>query len=197
MFLLSQSVARCSEAVKAYFEWIEHFSLLMFGCSRDTNNCDFYESIAKQIGSTKSQLTPKECYWTFHHLRLRRNCLVHHEDEASPAYSDICRQRGTMLNRYWATRLKRDCQIDFTNDDPADVNADSFIGIIHTIRLAAESFDKSYCEKIPTEKLQIYITQRFESQINCSKIDAERRNKKLKQFSLRLFNFHFENGCVA
>lgn len=190
-FLLSQSIARCSEAAKSYFEWIECFNVRMFGREREKKTDDdntFFDSLASQIGVTTTALAASECFETLDHVRLRRNSLVHNDEESTKTYSAICRTRGTSLNRYWAGRLNRNCRINFLNSNPSDIDGDAFIDLIHTVRLSTESFDQNYCKLIPNDKLKEYITSRFDKQIDCSKIDDVRRKKKLEQFSLRLFN---------
>lgn len=199
-FLLSQSIARCSEASKSYFEWIELFSVKTLDCVRDkkTNDDGFFDSLAIQIGVvSKTKLAPRECFDSLDHVRLRRNSLVHNDEESTKAYSTICRNHGTSLNRYWSERLARDCRIDFSNSNPTDLDGDAFIDLIHTVRLSIESFDKNYCKLIPYAKLHEYIIDQFDRHVDCAKIDGERRKKKLEQFALRLFDVQLTNGCVA
>ena len=189
-FLLSQSIARCSEASKTYFEWIDGFSVKMFNRERDrSDGIEFFDALAVQVGASKIDLAPKECFQTLDHVRLRRNSLVHNDDESTVAYTTICKNHGTLLNRYWATRLSRKCRVDFSDSNPNKISGNEFIDLIHTVRLSIESFDKNVCELIPDHKLRKYVINLFDKQIDCTKIGDKRREKKLEQFALRLFDF--------
>ena len=189
-YLLSQSIARCSEGVITYFEWIEAFSLFAFGRTRDADG-DFFASICRQFATEKKELLPNECYWTFDHLRKRRNCLIHNNDESTETFEQNCRQHGTILNRYWTDRLGHKCRVNYTNKAPSEITPDAFIDLINCIRLATESFDVMYCQKIPDQKRKDYTLEQFESKFKNEKLSKDRKAKKINGFSQWLFGVNY------
>lgn len=191
-FLMQQVVSRCSEAAKDYFDWISDFCHAIFGMTRDSVN-PFFEGIAAQVGVPIGQLTDMECLWTLDHLRCRRNCLVHRDGDSNSAFDLIRRQKGDALNKYWASRLapRRDSRVDFKNPDPGKIASPTFLDLLHFTRLSAETFDKNICSQVPDSKLRAYIESEFDKQNQSKTMRDAKRKLKLKQFGLRLFDYHF------
>lgn len=196
--LIQQTVARCSECVKDYFAWIIDFSERIFGSSHDSN-LPFFEGIAKQIGVTDSDLCPNAMYLTLDHLRYRRNCLVHRDNDSNASFDKLRRQKGHQLNQFWNKRLapRHPARIDFQDPDPSNVSSECLVDILRLARLSVEEFDCRYCRYIPPAKLNDYLEKEFDRRVDCSGINNRRRIKKLKQFARSHFGYEIITPGVS
>ena len=103
---------------------------------------DRYSDVAEDnmrsaLSAAGAQLPEAEVFETFKYIRLRRNHIAHLRSEPTKELSELIRQRGTHLMRYW----KSAGPLDFSVWPPDRIEEDEAVGVLRYLRICVERID--------------------------------------------------------
>ncbi len=126
---------------------------------------------------------------TLDYLRLKRNRLIHrNSEEISHSLSEIIKEDGIKLNKYWKKELRAGLQeIDFSSKDKAnEINFNFIIDSINILRFIIQNLDFEIMKVLKTDKIvTVILIPKFKKQFEkeIKRLSEKRLLKKFKSYS--------------